>query len=81
LRLHTYHILTFKSFIFTWALVAQAYTLSSLAGRDKKTHHKKRAGGVAQLVESLPGKHEAHEALSSNPSTEKKKPCKSTVLK
>jgi hypothetical protein len=47
----------------------------------KKTHHKKRAGGVAQLVESLPGKHEAHEALSSNPSTEKKKPCKSTVLK
>jgi hypothetical protein len=31
---------------------------------------KKRAGGVAEVVESLPSK---HKALSSNPSTSKKK--------
>jgi hypothetical protein len=34
----------------------------------KNTQHKKRAGGVAQMVQHLPSK---HKALSSNPSTKK----------
>jgi hypothetical protein len=34
----------------------------------KKTQHKKRAGGVAQVVDHL---HSKYEAMSSNPSTEK----------
>jgi hypothetical protein len=36
----------------------------------EKNHHKSRAGGVTQMVEFLPSK---LEALSSNPSTRKKK--------
>jgi signal recognition particle GTPase len=35
----------------------------------KNTQHKKKVGGMAQVVECLPGK---LKALSSNPSTEKK---------
>jgi hypothetical protein len=36
----------------------------------ENTHHKKRAGGVAQVIQHLPSK---YEALNSNPSTMKKK--------
>jgi hypothetical protein len=35
----------------------------------EKTHHKKRAGGDAQVVENLPSK---HKALSSSQGTKKK---------
>jgi hypothetical protein len=35
-----------------------------------KTYHKKRAGGVVQVIKGLPSK---HEAMSSNPSATKEK--------
>jgi hypothetical protein len=40
------------------------------SSQKKKKNHKKRAGGVAQMADCLPSK---HEALSSNPSAKGKK--------
>jgi hypothetical protein len=47
-----------------------AWANSSRAPISKMTNTQKRVGGVAQVVKRLPSK---YEALSSNPSTGKKK--------